>query len=191
MNKSRAFTALAVTALFLALIPNFSCLVKTMKSEELESAIEITDVETKWVEKYYQPWPPKLILVPAISFRVKNISDQPINYVNFNAIFRFKDDYENLGDSFMAAIRRDPVEPGKKSDIILLKCNYGMEGKSVHDFKTNPGWRSAVVKLFARSKGSPYVEFGEWDVSRTIDFKEPEEVGEKPPVKKKDIVPDT
>jgi hypothetical protein len=32
------------------------------------------------------------------------------------------------------------------------------------------------VKLFARSKGSQFVLIGEWDVSRTIDFKEPEPV---------------
>lgn len=170
--------------IIIALIPHISCLLKSMSSEELEAAIEITDVDTKWMEKYYQPWPPKLILVPTISFRVKNTSDQPITYVNFNAVFRFKDENENLGDAFMAAIRNTPVEPGEKSDVILLRCNYGVEGKSVNDFRTNPGWQTAAVKLFARSKGSPYIPLGEWDVSRKIDFKEPEEVGEKTEVKK-------
>lgn len=172
--------------LILALFSQITCIIKNMPAEELAAAIEITDVETKWVEKYYQPWPPKLILVPAISFRVLNKSDDPINYVNFNAVFRFKDENENLGDAFMAAIRSVPVLPGEKSEAILLKCNYGVEGKSINDFKTNPGWQTAAVKLFARSKGSPYVPVGEWDVSRKIDFKEPEEVGEKPAIKKEE-----
>jgi hypothetical protein len=180
----RKISVTLVFVLVLAFLPHTSCILKNMSPEELEAAIEITDVETKWMEKYFQIWPPKLILVPTITFRVKNTSDKPINYVNFNAVFRFKEENENLGDAFMAAIRSIPVEPGEKSDAILLKCNYGVDGKSVHDFKTNPGWQIAVVKLFARSKGSPYIAVGEWDVSRTIDFKEPEEVGEKPEVKK-------
>lgn len=180
----RKISIALVFVLALGFLPHTSCILKNMSPEELEAAIEITDVETKWVKKYFQLWPPKLILVPAISFRVKNTSDKPINYINFNAVFRFKDENENLGDAFMAAIRNIPVQPGEKGDVIQLRCNYGAEGKSVHDFKTNPGWQAAAVKLFARSKGSPYVALGEWDVSRTIDFKEPEEVGEKPEVKK-------
>lgn len=152
-------------------------LMKTVSPEELKASIEILDVETKWVSKYYQPWPPKLTLVPAISFKVKNITDKPLQYINFNANFRFKDDYENLGDCFLAAIRGEPVMPGELSDTILLKSNYGVEGKSLNTFKNNPHWKIVFVKIFAQSKGSQYVPIGEWEISRKIDFKEPEPVG--------------
>ncbi len=152
-------------------------LLKTMSSEELKNSLEIVDVETKWVAKYYQPWPPKLILVPAISFRVKNLSNKPLHYINFNANFRFKDDYENLGDCFLAAIRGKPIMPGELSERILLKSNYGVEGKSLSSFHNNPHWKLVIVKLFVQSKGSQYVLLGEWEVSRKIDFKEPEPVG--------------
>lgn len=182
----RKFSIMFGFVLILSSALQIDCLFKSMSPEELEGAIEITDVETKWTEKYYQPWPPRLILVPTLSFRVQNNSDEPVNYINFNAIFRFKDDNENLGDAFMAGIRKVPVNPGEKSDVITLRCNFGMDGKSVNDFKTNPGWRAATVKLFARSKGSQYVSLGEWDVSRKIDFKEPEEVGETPEIKKEE-----
>jgi len=155
-------------------------LMKTVSSEELKASIEIVDVETKWVSKYYQPWPPKLILVPAISFKVKNVTDKPLRYINFNANFRFQDDYENLGDNFLAAIRGDSVMPGDTSDRILLKSNYGVEGKSLSSFENNPRWRIVIVKVFTQSKGSQYVLLGEWEISRKIDFKEPEPVGMEP-----------
>jgi len=151
---------------------------EVISAEELKNSIEIVDVETKWVKKYYQPWPPRLILVPAISFRVKNITDKPLKYINFNANFRFKDDYENLGDAFLAAIRGDPIMPGESSSVITLKSNYGVEGKSLDSFKNNPQWKIVFVKLFAQSKGS-IVEIGKWEVSRKIDFKEPEPVGKR------------
>ncbi len=145
---------------------------KKMSTEDLKNSMEIIDVETKWVSKEYRAWPPKLVLVPVISFRVKNISDKPLSYVNFNAIFKFKDETKNLGDNFLAAIRKKPVMPGEVSPVITLKSNFGVEGKTLDSFKNNPYWKPVVVRLFARSFGSEFVLLGEWEVSKTIDFKE-------------------
>jgi hypothetical protein len=113
------------------------------------------------------------------------VTDKPLKYINFNANFRFRDDFENLGDSFLAAIRGEPILPGETSDTILLKSNYGVEGKSLASFENNPHWKTVVVQLFAQSKGSQYIKLGEWEVSKKIDFKEDEDVGMEP-VKKKE-----
>lgn len=175
-----------VIAVFMAFVFNKTGLMSTLTPDELEASIEVMDVETKWVDKYYQPWPPILTLVPTISFRIKNLTDKPLRYVNFNANFRNKDEYENTGDAYLAAIRNIPVEPGEMSDTILLKSNYGVEGNSLASFKNNPHWKIMTVTLFAQSKGSQFITLGEWDVSRKIDFKEPEPVGKKNPEEKKD-----
>ncbi|MBN1271521.1 MAG: hypothetical protein JXB26_04550 [Candidatus Aminicenantes bacterium] len=153
--------------------------IKTVSSEELKNSIEIVDFESMWVEKLYQSWPQKLILVPAIRFKVKNLTDEPLKYINFNANFRFKDDYENLGDNFLAAIRNEPVIPGEISEPILMKSNYGVEGKTLETFKNNPSWKTVMVKLYAQSKGSQYILIGEWEISKKIDFEEPEPVGDR------------
>jgi len=187
MKRWAFILVIIVAAIILAYIFEKTGLWRTVSPDELKNSIEIIDVETKWVKKYYQPWPAKLILVPAISFRVKNISDKPLRYINFNANFRFKDDYENLGDCFLAAIRNDPVLPGETSDVITLKSNYGVEGKTKESFEKNPYWKTVFVKLFAQSKGSQYVLLGEWEVSKKIEFEEPEPVGlpEKKKIKEK------
>lgn len=177
MKRYSFLIIVIITVVVLFFILQRAGLLKTVSSQELKSSIEIIDVETKWVSKYYQPWPPKLILVPAISFKVKNVADKPLHYINFNANFRFRDDYENLGDSFLAAIRGKSIMPSEVSHRILLKSNYGVEGKSLNSFKDNPQWKIVIVKLFAQSKGSQYVLMGEWEISRKIDFKEPEPVG--------------
>jgi hypothetical protein len=180
-DMKRAFPALAILAVLgLALIP--AACIKSTTSAELKASMEILGVETKWVSKYYQPWPPRLILVPVVSFKVKNISDKPLSYINFNAIFQAWGDKENLGDCFLAAIRGTPVPPAGTSDTISLKSNLGVEAKNLAQFKSNPAWKTYQVRLFAQSKGSPFVLLGEYEVSKTIDFKEPEPVGlgEKP-----------
>jgi hypothetical protein len=166
---------LVLAAVVLAVLP--AC--KTMSSEELKASIEVVDYTSAWVSKYYQPWPPRLILVPQISFRIKNIGAKPLTYVNFNAVYQFKGDPENFGDAFMAAIRGKAVPPGGTSDLIVLKSNLGVDGKNLAGIRDNPQWKLAYVRLFAISKGSSPVFLGVWDVSRDIDFKEPEPVGPK------------
>jgi len=152
---------------------------KSMTTEELKGTMEITDIETKWVMKYYQPWPPRLILVPQLSFRVKNIGTQPLTFVNFNGVYNFKGEAENFGDCFLSAIRGKAVPVGEKSDVITLKSNLGVDGKNLANIRDNPAWKTAEVRLFARSKGSQFVLLGIYDVSRYIDFKEPEPLAPK------------
>jgi hypothetical protein len=177
MRRYALPASLVISALVLSIFP--SC-VKSMSPEQLRASIEVLDVQSKWVAKTYQPWPPKLVLVPTISFRVKNTSDKPLNYINFNGIFKFRDDQENLGDNFLAAIRKTPILPGELSPVITLTSNFGVDGKSLASFKDNPNWRVVVCRLFIQSKGSVHVPFGEFEISRTIDFQEPEPVGTEP-----------
>ncbi|MBU4329836.1 MAG: hypothetical protein KKB53_04950 [Acidobacteria bacterium] len=179
MKKWIPILLIFVVIVVVLFILNQIGMIKTMSADDLKNSIEIVEVKTMWVEKFYQPWPPKLTLVPAISFRVKNISGKPLRYINFNAKFRFRDDYENLGDCFLAAIRGTPIAPGEKSDKILLKSNYGVEGSSKTHFENNPAWRVAECELFATSRGSHFVLMGKYIVSRTIDFEEPAPVGIK------------
>jgi hypothetical protein len=173
--KRIAPSLIVLAAVALAVLP--AC--KTMSSDELKNSIEVIDYSSSWVSKYYQPWPPRLVLVPQISFRIKNISTKPLTYVNFNAVFQFKGDPENFGDAFLAAIRGQPVPPGGTSDLIVLKSNLGVDGKNLAGIRDNPEWKTAFVRLFALSKGSHPVLLRVYDVSREIDFKEPEPVEPK------------
>ncbi len=159
---------------------------KGMSAEELKDSIEIVDVYSRWEKKYYQPWPPKLTLVPAMDFKVKNVGNEPLTFIYFNGIFRFEGDQENLGDNFIAGIRGDAVQRGETSENISLQSNFGVEGKSISHFKNNPEWKTVSIRLFAKSKGSQYVHIGDYDVSREINFEEPEEVGQEkqPEIKK-------
>jgi hypothetical protein len=178
--------AIILLGIVVAAVAHFAGLWKTMSHEDLQGAFELIDIETKWVEKTYQPWPPKLILVPAISFKIKNVSEVPLKYVYLNANFKFRDDVANLGDGFIEAIRGEPLMPGETSDSILLKSTHGMDGQNLEHFKSSPFFQSKIVdvKLFAKSQGSQYIPVGEWEVSKNIDFKEPEPLGEKPEKKK-------
>ena len=186
MKNFSLILAVIVLGIVVAAVAHFTGLWKTMSHEELQGSIEFLDIETKWVEKTYQPWPPKLVLVPAISFKIKNVSDTPLKYVYVNANFKFRDDVANLGDGFIEAIRGEPLMPGETSGPILLKSTHGIDGQNLEHFKSSPFFQSKVVdvKVFAKSQGSQYIPVGEWEISKNIDFKEPEQIGAEPEKKK-------
>jgi hypothetical protein len=161
----------------LAVLAGLTLGCKTPTIEKIQASIEIVDVKTQWVAKEYRQWPePKLVLVPQVRFKVKNLTTEPLRYVNFNAIFKHKLDKENLGDNFLAAIRKDPVPPGGLSPEIILTSNFGVEGRNLAHFKVFPQQLEYDVLIYAQFKGSRHALLGDWKVSGTIDFKEDEAV---------------
>ena len=186
MKNMSFILAIIVLGVIVAAVSHFTGLWKTMSHEELEGAFELMDIETKWVQKTYQPWPPKLVLVPAISFKIKNVSDAPLKYVYINANFKFRDDVANLGDGFIEAIRGESLMAGDTTETILLKSTHGIDGQNLEHFKSSPFFQSKVVdvKVFAKSQGSQYIPVGEWEISKNIDFKEPDPLGPEEEKKK-------
>ena len=177
MNSWHKRSRVIIASMILSSAALFVTGCKAPSDAEVKSAIQITDVETKWVMREYRQWPnPKLVLVPAVIYKIKNTSSEPLTHVNINAIFKEKDAVENLGDSFYLAIRSVPVPPGGLSPALSQKSNFGAEGRNLDSFKLSIGWKTYYVRLFAQWKGSRPVLLGEWPVSRTIDFKEPEPV---------------
>jgi hypothetical protein len=161
-----------ILALLLPSLALFSAC-KSPSTEEVKKSMEVVGLESKWVSREYKTWPhPKLVLVPAITFRVRNISAAPLTFVNFNALFRESDATKFNGDCYFAAIRDKGVAPGELSDPITMASNLGVEGTTLASIRDNKLWKIWAVKLFAQSKGSDPVPLGEWLVSRTIDFKE-------------------
>ena len=179
-NHWKCFLSVALNSMFIFMILLGSSCLKSMPAEELKASVELIEVDTKWEKKYYQPWPPKLILVPAISFKIKNIGEKPLTYIYCNAIFKFINETKNLGDSFVAGISGKAVQPGETSETIRMQSFIGCEGKNLAHFKNNPAWNTADVKIFIKSKGSQYILIGEYTISKKINFKEPEPVGMKP-----------
>ncbi|MDD8025310.1 MAG: hypothetical protein PHI34_02270 [Acidobacteriota bacterium] len=189
--SQRARSVFPIAALAVLAGLTFGC--KAPSPEQIQASLEVVDLRTQWVAKEYRQWPePKLVLVPQVKFRVKNLTDKPLKYVNFNAIFKRKLDVENLGDNFLAAVRKNPVPPGGLSEEISLKSNFGVEGRNLDHFKVYPQQLDYVVKIYVQLKGSRHALLGEWKVSGTIDFKEDvpvhqegKVIGKVPPAKVK------
>jgi hypothetical protein len=173
MNNRRPASGLVLILALLLPSLAFLAACKSPNTEEVKKSMEVVGLESKWVSREYKTWPhPKLVLVPAITFRVKNLSSEPLTFVNLNALFRESDATKFNGDCYLAAIRDKGVAPGELSDPITMTSNLGVEGTTLASIRDNKLWKSWKVRMFADTRGSSPVLLGDWDVSRTIDFKE-------------------
>ncbi len=177
MKMKHPYRYSAALAVLAVLAPLFLAACKTPSIDQVKASLEVVDVQTKWVVKQYRQWPqPKLVLVPLVQFRVRNKTAEPLKYINFNGVFKRPGDAENLGDNFLAAIRNEPVPPGGFSPVIILKSNFGREGRNLEQFKLSPQELLYNVKIYAQFGGSRHALLGEYPISREIDFKEDQPV---------------
>jgi hypothetical protein len=145
---------------------------KTPSIAQVQASLEVVNLQTKWVVKEYKQWPqPKLVLVPVAQFQVRNKSAEPLKNINFNAIFKKPGEQQNLGDNFLATIRDQPILPGADGPVVVLKSNFGREGRNLEQFKLYPAELRYDVRIYAQYGGSRPSLLGEFPVSGDIDFK--------------------
>src|SRR5438552_2283979 len=78
---------------------------------DVEKVLKITDVRTGWYDAGIQDGKNKL--VPSISLKLHNVSNEPVESVQVNAIFRQIGDTQAWGEHFVTAIDRDGLPPGQ------------------------------------------------------------------------------
>jgi len=94
---------------------------------DVEKTVKITDVHTGWYDAGIQDGKNKL--VPSITLKLQNLSDQPVERVQVNAIFRRVGENEAWGEHFVTAIDRDGLPPHQTTPgQLVLRSNLGYTG---------------------------------------------------------------
>jgi len=149
-----------------------SCVIDpTIKPAELLASIEVFNIDSKWIEseKIDTPEFKGIVLVPQISFQVRNIGKRELYYIYFLGVFRLLDSPKTLGEGTFMAFRK-PLKPGEKSERIVLASKFGYRATSRQAFKQNSReWRSALVQVFVRSGTAELSLLKTFYVSRRID----------------------
>ena len=96
---------------------------------DVEKVLKITDVHTGWYDAGIQDGKNKL--VPSISLKLENTSDEQVESVQVNAIFRQMGDTQAWGEHFATAIDRDGLPAHRTTPgYLVLRSNLGYTGPS-------------------------------------------------------------
>ena len=117
---------------------------------DVEKVLKITDVHTGWYDAGIQDGKNKL--VPSISLKLENTSDEQVESVQVNAIFRQMGDTQAWGEHFATAIDRDGLPAHRTTPgYLVLRSNLGYTGtESRLQMLQNSNFIDAKVEIYGK-----------------------------------------
>jgi len=113
-------------------------------------------------------------IVPAMTFRLTNTSNQPISTVQVNAVFKRGSDPAEWTTAYVPNASRQ-LAPGADTGPLIAKGVQGYTGTDERDaLLRNSQFVDAKVELFVKSGSSGWTRIGEFPIARQI-------IGEPPP----------
>jgi len=165
------WVAIGVAAVIMIIIYKSTVIDNAISPQELKASIQLFNLDSQWVEK--EKIDTKefkgILLVPQISFQVRNVGKIDIHDVYFLGVFRLMDRVKTLGEGFETALKK-PLKPGEKSERITLTCQFGYKASSKIAFKKNSKeWRTAMVQIFAKTGTTQLLFLKTFYISRKIE----------------------
>ena len=109
-------------------------------------------------------------LVPSITFKLKNVSDQTLDVLQVNVLFRRVGDPSEWGGGFRKVAGSEGLAPGATSEpssTSTPSCGYtGTEARA--DMLKNPQFVDAEVEIFAKYGSDAVEAIGDFPISRQL-----------------------
>jgi hypothetical protein len=159
MRKPTVAAGLCVAAALL--------LVSGCRSREVEKDLRITEVQTGWYDAGIVDGQNKI--VPSVSFRIQNVSEEPIEDVQINAIFRRVDEAEAWGDRLVRGVGDDGLAPGATGTALVVRSERGYTGTEPRlQMLKNSNFIDTKVELFGKHGSRTWVKMAEYPIDREL-----------------------
>ena len=134
----------------------------------VEKDLRITDVRTGWYDTGIVNGQNKL--VPSVTFRLENISQEPIQNVQLNAVFRSLDKPDqSWGDHMVRALDDDGLDAGETGGLLVLRSPLGYTSTEPRlTMLEHSQFVDAKVEIFGRHRSRPWAKMGEFMIDRQL-----------------------
>jgi hypothetical protein len=133
---------------------------------DLSKTLQVVDAQSGYYDSGVKDG--KNYLRPQITFRLKNVSSEPVNSVQLTIAY-WMDGADGEWDSVLhKGIGSEGLAPGMATEPITarLHIGYTLEGARA-DFFTNSRFRDVTAKIFAKRSGKIF-RMGEYKLERRI-----------------------
>lgn len=149
--------------LLVAAVAATSCAPKV----DLTKGLEVVDVSTGWRDAGIVEGQNKL--VPSVTFKLKNVSDQKLDVLQANVVFRRVTEDKEWGSSFVKITGTEGLAPGATTPSQTVKSSLGYTGsESRQQMLANSQFVDAKIQVFAKYSNTQWQKLGEYSVPRTI-----------------------
>ena len=135
---------------------------------DLTKGLQVTIVNTGWYDAGIINGQNKL--VPAVSFKIKNVSDQKLNSLQVNALFRRVTENDEWGSELVIAAGSSGLPAGQTTAVLTAKSPRGYTGsdQSRQEMLQNSHFVDAKVDLFAKYGSMQWALVGTYPISRQL-----------------------
>jgi hypothetical protein len=155
---------LATTGIALAAMLSISC----GASEEAVAALEPIDVVTGWFDDGIVAGG-KNKLVPSVTLKLRNKTDQPVRSIQINAIFRRVGEQEMWGEYFGWAVPRTPLPAGAATDTLVMRSALGYTGEQPRmQMLQNREFVDAKVEIYLKQGSKVWAKLAEYPIQRQL-----------------------
>lgn len=137
---------------------------------DLSTGLEVLDVSTGWHDDGVVGGDSKL--VPRIDFKLKNVSDQPLDALQVNCVFRQDSDNDpKFFDEGFKPITRDsgPLQPGETTRLLSVKSNFGYKAPEARaEILKNAHFVDAKVEVLAKYSNVQWKRIAEYPIERRL-----------------------
>jgi hypothetical protein len=136
---------------------------------DLTTNLQVLDVSTGWFDAGIVNGQNKL--VPTITFKLKNLSDQTLSVLQANVLFhRVSDPNVEWGAGFLSVTGSEGLAPGAETKPLTVKSNLGYTGsdQTRQEMLQNKAFIDATVQVFAKYGSVQWVKKGEYPIERRL-----------------------
>lgn len=138
------------------------------RNRDLTTDIKLVDVQSGWLSAVAEDGRNKI--VPSVSVKIQNVSNEPISGVQLNAIFRRVGETEVWGEHFIQGIERTaPLDAGVTGKALVLRSTLGYTGdESREKMLGNREFVDTFVRVFGKHGSRTWVQLGEFQIERRL-----------------------
>jgi hypothetical protein len=108
-------------------------------------------------------------IVPAVAFKLRNVSSQALSAVQINAVFRRAGSNEEFGAEFRPVSGSGQLAASDTTDTLTLKGSLGYTGTdSPEALVQNSHFVDAKVEVFVKAGSGQWTRVGEFPVARQL-----------------------
>jgi hypothetical protein len=135
---------------------------------DLRKGLQILDVSTGWFDAGIVNGQNKL--VPTISFKLKNVSEQKLTVIQVNVLFKRINDPAEWGSGFLTVVGSKGLEPGATTEMLMVKSNLGYTGsdQTRQEMLQNSHFVDARAEFSAKYGSVQWARLAEFPITRTL-----------------------
>ena len=160
---------------------------------DVQAALGVTDMTTGWLDVGFDELG-RNKLVPTISFRLENVSDQRLQTLQLNGVFRrcmflyegqpepedpvspadedagtCLGEDQVWGDALISAVGREGVVPGDGLGPFTMASNLGYTGEqSLAEMLGHRDFVDVKIELFVKHRAEQWAKLGEYPIERQL-----------------------